>query len=217
MTRWPHGDPARVVHDVLAQPAYRALAPTTAVAPKPSPFEALGTWIGHVLSAIFRPLGHVLDATHAAGTAVGIALVVIALGVFAFLAFRLILAFARPARNVAADRGATTALGERPSSSAWRARARDAAERGDFGAAIAGLFAAALGALDERALVAFDAARTPGEYRRQVRRVRSEAATAFDELAERFVRAAYAPGVAEASDFAAAERAYAAFEPVVRR
>ena len=38
----------------------------------------------------------------------------------------------------------------------------------------------------------------------------------FDELAERFVRAVYAQQLPERSDFEAAERALAAFEPLIR-
>ena len=71
-------------------------------------------------------------------------------------------------------------------------------------------------ALEQRELVAYDPARTPGEYRRLVRGRRSEAAPAFDELAERFTRAAFAREPALRDDFEAAQRAYAVFEPATR-
>jgi hypothetical protein len=84
-----------------------------------------------------------------------------------------------------------------------------------YAGAIAALFGAALAELDARGLVAFDATRTPGEYRRLVRRARAQASVPFDDLAERFVRALYAPERPQPADYEAAERALAALEPAL--
>ena len=48
-----------------------------------------------------------------------------------------------------------------------------------------------------------------------LRRERAAAAPAFDELANRFVYAAYAPDAPLRSDFEAAARAFENFEPLV--
>ncbi|MBD5607146.1 MAG: DUF4129 domain-containing protein, partial [Candidatus Eremiobacteraeota bacterium] len=214
----PHGDPSRVVRTILAEPGYHLGAPSTAVAHQ-TILELAWTWlVDHVLRPLWHPIVKVLEASQGVGTAIGFLLIALALAAFAFIAFRLVVAFARPARSqasVAPSPGSSLVTAR--SSIAWREFARQAAARGDYGNAIACLFAAALVALDERAVVVFDAARTPGEYRRSVRRASVEAAPPFDELAERFVRAAYAADEPTASDFHAAERAFAAFEPAMPR
>ncbi len=94
-------------------------------------------------------------------------------------------------------------------------RAAEAAAAGDFARAIGALFAAALAALDERGIVPFDGARTPGEYRRLVRRARPPAAPAFDALAGGFVRAMFAPAPPQRADYDAAARAFAVLEPAL--
>jgi len=213
---YPHGDPDAVVHAVLADPAYGAAAPTTAVKPQPSLWEAAWQWFAnHVLGPLFHPIARALAASRGAGTIVGVVLVVLALGLLAFVGFRLAVAFARPVVDAGA-RGAVRGAHE-PALSVqdWLALAREAAARGAYAEAIAALFRAALGELDERAIVTFDAARTPGEYRRAVRRARAAAAGPFDELAERFVRAAFADATPQRAEFDAAERAFAAFTPAL--
>ncbi len=212
---YPHGDPDRVVRAILADPAYRGAAPTTATAPQPSLLELAWHWFSeHFLGPLFHPLARALAASHGIGTLAGFALVALALGLLAFVGFRLAVAFGRPA--VAAARG--RALGAREAAlpaADWLAVARAAAARAAYAEAIAALFRAALAELDERAIVVFDAARTPGEYRRAVRRARAAAAAPFDDLAERFVRAAVADATPQRAEFDAAERAFAAFAPAL--
>jgi hypothetical protein len=214
---WPHGDPDRIVRDVLAEPAYRSMLYSTNVAPKATLLQLAWAWLVDRFAPLLRPLAHALAASHTAGTIVGIVLVGFALAGLAFIAFRLVVAFARPLRGPAARASFAQALTATRTSLDWRGVAREAAARGDFGNAVAALFSAALVALDERAVVAFDATRTPGEYRRLVRRARLDAAPPFDDLAERFVRAAYAQEATGRPDFESAERAFDAFEPAVAR
>ncbi len=209
---WPH-DPDAVVRAVLAQPVFHAASRSTATAPAPSLLDTLWRWfLEHVLRPLFHPLVSALAGSHAAVPA-GWALIVLSLGLFAFALARLALAFVRsaPRRRDALESGRP--LPESRRAEAWLAAARDAALAGDFGRAIAALFAAALARLDERGIITLDPARTPGEYRRLVRRTCGPAAPAFEELARRFVRAAYARGAAGRDEFEAAERAFAAFEP----
>ena len=219
MKVWPHGDPDRVVRDVLAQPAFRTSAPESVAPPQPSALAVLWGWfLDHVLRPLLHPIGRALGATHGAATIVGLALVTLALVAFAAVIFRLALAFARSDGRVSVrDAAAATPLAARRSVLAWCALAREAAARGEFRAAIAAWYAAALVTLDERSVVALDASRTPGEYRRLVRRARAAAAAPFDELAEGFVRAAYAREEPATADFEAAARAFAEFEPAVTR
>ena len=220
MASWPHGDPSVVVRGILATAPYRHTIVATTDKPSPNVLEILWNWFReHVL----RPLFHWLDAhlSHAFGGAAGkagsvlvYAIIGIAALVLAFAIYRLVVAFARSGSKDSIATGERLTLADLPSSAQWRARAAEAARAGDYGRAIAALFTAALATLDERAIVAFDATRTPGEYRRLVRRARATAADPFNDLSGRFVRAAYAEVVTTADDYAQAERAFAAFEPM---
>jgi len=213
--RFPGGDPDSVAKSILAEKAFRGAPKTTDAAPQPALLEIVLKWIGeHVLKPLFGPLAHALAATPDVSSLLGVILIVAALGGLAFVIFRLALVFARPAPGA---RGSvqSRALGNQLPSNEWVRLARAAAARGDYAAAIGALFAAALSALDESSLVAFDPARTPGEYRRLVRRTRAAAAAPFDELAARFIRAAFAQDAPDERDFVAAERAFAALRPAL--
>jgi hypothetical protein len=212
---WPHGDPNAVIKRVLADPAYRDAPATTAQKPHESLIGIVWDWIADHVRPLFHPIAKALGATQGVGTLVGYVLIALALAALVFAVFRLVLAFARPAQRRGDRRAEGNALDVERTPPEWRALARAAAARGDYAGAIAALFGAALAELDARALVAFDATRTPGEYRRLVRRARAQASVPFDELAERFVRALYAPERPQPSDYEAAERALAAFEPAL--
>ena len=213
---WPHGDPNVVVCSVLQEPAFRAAAATSQTAPARSPLDIAFAWfVEHVLAPLFPRLAHALGATHDAGTVAGVILIALSLIGLVYALLRLALAVVR--RPSARERSGTLPL-DAPharTARAWRDVAAKAAAGGDFALATAALFAAALATLDARGLVAFDAARTPGEYRRMVFVVRRDASAAFDELCDRYVRATYAAAPTEASDFAAAERALRALEPML--
>lgn len=214
---YPHGDPDRVVRSVLAEPAFRSSVSATASAPRPTLIEVVWDWVAdHILRPLLHPLASALSASHGVGTVVGLLLIVVSLGLLAFVVFRIALAFAGPAAASAALGRVFGARAPAEDSAYWRGAAREAASRGAYAEAISALFRAALAELDDRAIVAFDAARTPGEYRRAVRRARSAAALPFDALADRFVRAAFAPDTPQRSEFDAAERALDEFEPALR-
>jgi hypothetical protein len=210
--RWPHGDPNAVVRSILAQPAYReAPAPS---APSESLLARVFRWIGDRLHAIFERFG-VGSAFAGSGVVVGWLLLAAAVLGLANVAFRLAIVIAggrtdRVARVAAGD------LAETSTSASLRASALTSAARADYARAIVLLFRAALAALDERALVVYDAARTPREYRRVVRRAVSAAAGPFDELTSRFVRASFANAPVSRVDYDAAAVAFDAFEPLAR-
>ncbi len=213
---WPHGDPNVVARGILAGRAYAGIGHTTSTPPAKSIEQIVWEWlVDHVLRPLFHPLAHAFSASREAATVVGFLLVIAALGLVAFVAFRVLAAFVRA--STGGDGGNATQsipldLGD---ASDWRAIARALAARGDYARAIAALFSAALAELDARAIVAFDASRTPGEYARLVRRAKLAAAAPFDVLCERFVRALYAPTAPAAAEYEAAERALAAFEPAL--
>lgn len=210
---WPRGDPDAVVRRVLAGGDFRSAITTSPAKPHATLLGVLWGWVlEHLLRPLLHPLGQALAASRDAGTAVGIALVVIALGGLAFVAFRLALAFVRvPAERVERVRDVRELAAPRNSRD-WRDLAAAAAGRGEYARAVAALFAAALALLDECDVIARDSARTPGEYRRMLRRARPAAAAPFDELAEHFVNALYAPHAPGSEAYEAAVRALAAFE-----
>jgi hypothetical protein len=212
---WTNGDPNAVIKRVLDDPSYRDARATTAEKPHESLLGVIWDWIAEHLRPLFHPIAKALGATQGASTLIGYVLIGLALVALVFAVFRLVLAFARPPIRPGGRQAESLALDADRTSPEWRALARVAAARGDYAGAIAALFGAALAELDARALVAFDAARTPGEYRRLVRRARAQASAPFDDLAERFVRALYAPERPQPSDYEAAERALAAFEPAL--
>ena len=213
---WPHGDPNAVVARILRDSAYRTLPATSAAKPQESPLIVVLRWIWeHAIRPLLHPLAHAAVATRGIGAVAGYVLVVLALLGLAFLVFRLTVAVARRPVRESGPAGTAFALDVERGAREWRTLARAAAARGDYAHAIAALFNAALAELDERAVVAFDPARTPGEYRRLVRRARAAAAPPFDILTERFDRALYAEEPPHAAEFEAAERALAAFEPAL--
>jgi hypothetical protein len=218
---WPHGDPNAVARSILNQSAYAKAGTSSDAKPAPGFWDIVWKWLGDHLGPILGPVfkrifGGMLNALGKSGTGsvLGLVLIVVSLLGLIYALVRLILAFVRPAvRRSRAYTG--LALGERGSPEEWRTVARDAAARGDFRRAIAALFAAAVAALDERRVVRFDPARTPGEYRRLVRRSAGPAAPPFDELTERFVRASFAEIEATNEDFGGALGALDRFEPAI--
>ncbi len=197
------------MRDVLAQPQFRDAVPTTATPPQPTILQLLWQWVyDHAIAPLFAKLGSALGASPALASAVGIGAILVALVALGVVVQRLL------ANRVRADATDAPAQGLVPTdrdAAAWVAFARAAAARGEFATAIAALFSAALVTLDARAIVAFDAARTPGEYRRLVRRERPPAADAFDALATLFIRARYARETPDAGTYGEAVDAYARF------
>jgi hypothetical protein len=206
---WRHGDPNAVVRTILVQPGY-AVAPKSA-APAESIFARALRWLADLWQRLF---GGLKLGGSAARIAADGAVVVLAAALvwLAFVVFRIAVGATEWRRRGDAD-PAQAGLETAERAASLRAAARVAAERGDHGLAIVLLFRAALAALDERSLVAYDASRTPGEYRRLVRLSPAAASSAqFDELTARFVRASFAKLPASRADYDAAAGAFAAFD-----
>jgi hypothetical protein len=211
---WPQGDPDAVVRSVLAQAAYRT-EKTAAQPPQPTLLEqiwkAVRTWLRAHLGFV-RRLFHGARAT---GNLLGvIALVAVGAALIAIGA-RLVALLARPKAPVNDEGTGLPALGRARSAAQWRAFAMEAAARAEYNAAVTALFLAALQLLDESGVLHFDAARTPGEYRRLVRSALRGGAPAFDGLAGGFLNVTYGERRAGLEEYDAAQRSYAAFAPLV--
>ena len=215
LARFPYGDPSIVIRDVLAQAIFRHADSTVAAPPQKSLLDVLSGWIfDHIIEPLLAPIGRALGAGRELGTMIGVVTIaIVALGLV-YLAYRFAMRLGRraPARDAVRE----TPLGADRSAADWVAFARALAARGDFAGAIAALFSAALATLDVADIVRYDASRTPGEYRRAVRRERTPAASSFDDLAAGFMRASYAAEPPDAGDYAAVAAAFDRFEPALR-
>ena len=192
---WPHGDPRAVAKAILAVRRYHA-------ADHPAPkslwdllWEAVGAWWDRLMA----PVGHVLGnglLTQIVGTLVLIAVLI-------FLAFVAVY-FVRPYASARRVRfvAASVVLASGGSAATLRALALAAAAEGRYHDAAALLWASALRALDELGRVRYDAARTPGEWRRTVRD------PAFDALTRDAVVALFGDHGADAALVARMESAY---------
>ena len=184
---WPHGDPRDVAHRVLADQRFQ-------IAPQRPGEKSWIDLLGDALSALWRrmtePLRHVLG-NQTLTTVIGIVVLVALLAFVAIVVIR----FAKGvrAKTSARGRGESFALGDDADARTLFARALAAAAEGRHHAAAALLWASALRALDERGRVRYDAARTPGEWRRVVRD------PAFDALARDAVVALFGDRGADAA------------------
>jgi len=183
--------------------------------PQPTLLEQLGEWLRHWAKTHLGFLHRLFSGIRGTGEVLEV-VVLIAVGAGLVIAgARIFLMMARDRTPVDATPGDVEKLGAVRTAAHWRALAVEAASQGRYEAAIAAFFMAALRLLDEAGVIAFDAARTPGEYRRLVRRALDEAAPAFDGLAGRFVYATYGGHEASAQDYAAAQHSYTTFAPLV--
>jgi hypothetical protein len=168
---WPHGDPRDVAHRILADRRF-AIAPQRPG--EKSWLEIIGDALGALWRRLMAPLDHLLG-NQSLTTAIGIAVLV------ALVAFLIVVvvrfARGRRAKRPARARADAFALGDDADARTLLAHALAAAAQGRHHDAAALLWASALRALDERGRVRYDAARTPGEWRRAVRD------PAFDALA----------------------------------
>lgn len=193
---WPHGDPRAVAQRIVADAHYQ-LAPQKPGAK--SWLDLLGDALGDLWRRLMAPLGHLLGnktLTSVIGLAVLGALLVFLAVVVARFAGRL------HARPPARARSGAYALGDDADARTLFARALAAAAEGRHHEAAALLWASALRALDERGRVRYDAARTPGEWRRAVRD------PAFDALARDAVVALFGNRGADAALVARMRESY---------
>ncbi len=200
MTPWPHGDPRDVAHRILAGDRFR-IAPQRPA--QKSWLDLLWDAIRELWRRVTSPLQHVLG-NETVTAVIGIAVLVALIALVAILVVR----YTRRAREVRLGRARAQAfaLGDDADAHTLFARALAAASDGRHHDAAALLWASALRALGERGRVPYDAARTPGEWRRAVRD------PAFDALARDAVVALFGD---RAVDAALVTRMRASYDRVV--
>jgi len=216
---WPRGDPNVTIRSVLAQPAFRdAHAAPAAPSAIARWMAAVRAWASDIVRWLYRGAqdAHGLRLVAIVAAACLLALVVVVACMLAIAGFALVLERLESGllsgSVLRRQAGAVSPIETEPP--ALRRDAAAAAAAGDYGRAIALLFRAALLDLDRAAIVTFDAARTPGEYRRLVRRALRAASAPFDELAVLFVHASFGTAPSCRVDYEAADRAYGAFAPL---
>ena len=192
---WPHGDPREIARGILADPRFHVPAEKNS----PSWWSWLLDELGKWWNRLWEPLRNAIGNQWLAH-AIGITVLVV---VLAFLAF-VIVRFARGLRVRRPARTSVTAsaLPAEADARTLFALALAAAAEGRHHDAAALLWSSALRALDERGRIRYDAARTPGEWRRAVRD------PAFDALARDAVIALFGDRGADASLVARMRDAY---------
>jgi hypothetical protein len=201
----PGGDPDVVIRAILARPAYRTAPESAAHGGGPTLLERFLSWLAERFSQWFSLIGKAAGSPAVSRVAVIVLLALAALGI-ALAAYRLarLISLRESGERAAAGFAGTAAQ----TAGELLAAARAAALAADYRAAIALLFRAALRFLDERDVVAFDASRTPNEYRRAVARAAAAGAGPFDELARGFTTAVFGPDEPRAETWSSAERSY---------
>jgi hypothetical protein len=205
----PARDAHRLAHTILAGPEFAH--------PHPKPekkeeslVDRFFNWLGSILERLFKGLRRATNLNSQQNET--LVLLLAALASLGALALLVTVIRRRVERRVGVSFGAA-AVAQDAGSAELLAAARARADRGEFAQAIGLTFGAALRSLDERGIVGYDAARTPGEYRRAVRRAQAPLAEPFDTLARGYVVAVYGDRepdeLAWASTRAAYERVFA--------
>jgi len=140
-----------------------------------------------------------------AGFTIGLAIEAILIAAVVFMLIRLLAGIVRDARH---PPSAARALAEPPDPQELYAQSRRAASRGDYRAAIALVFRAALLRLERLGLVREDPSRTVNEWRRSVAAREPALASKFDAIARPFTAAFYAELPVAQSQWLAAHDAY---------
>jgi hypothetical protein len=212
------GDPMHALGSTLAailgQPAYHEAESSTEAAPHKTWWDRFVEWLAGLFESLFEGVFKATAGVPLLGQIiVGITIAVFALLVV-FIAYRLAQHLIRT-RRARHDSDVGELLEQRADSDELLTRARTAAARGEYALAISLAFRAALRRLDAGGVIAYDSARTAGEYRRAVRSSCTPAAPPFDELAHTFTLATYAEAPVEERDWQAVDDAYGRFDPAV--
>jgi hypothetical protein len=209
----PH-EIAPTLASILAQPAFHEQESATEAQVRKSLWERFGEWLANMLDRLFSGLFGAASATPLVGRAIA----AITIALIAFLVLLVAYRFARyliGRRRGRLPDDAGEVLPAIARAAELYARAREAAAQRRYALAISLVFRAGLMHLDQSGLVAYDPARTAGEYRRAVRRTRAKAADKFDDLARTFTLATYAELPAGENEWLSADTAYRRLEPLV--
>ncbi|MFI5388738.1 MAG: DUF4129 domain-containing protein [Candidatus Eremiobacterales bacterium] len=202
----PRGDLEAAAKSILAESTYRVSATKPAQAQQPTIWERILNWIIDRIDALLGGLATATQKVPIVGVIIGYAIVGAAVIGLAFVGYRI--ARRLTSRRDAAVPGLGDALPPSTNADDLYSLARDAARNGNAAPAVALLYQAALVLLDRVDRVAYDPSRTPGEYRRLVRRKAQAIADAFDALARLFVAVAFGRASIGADDWLRADAAY---------
>jgi hypothetical protein len=179
---------------ILARPEYTPAEPP----PLYRALDAAAHWLWNALAALARWLAPHAELSPSAWSTVGLVFrvlgAVLGLALIVYLFFLTIRAIRRRRRSAlrAAEQPAAAASAED-----WEALAQAAAARQDWRAAAMALYQAVLMRLSREGALALDRAKTPGDYRRDLRNGDGVLAARFDAFLRGFERIAYgasAPG-----------------------
>jgi hypothetical protein len=192
---------------ILAESAYKVAPTKPAQAPEETIWERILDWITTQLDKLFGGLAEATQKIPIVGKIIGYAIVGAAIVGLAFVGYRI--ARGLTSRRDAVSAGSGDALLLNANADDLYALARDQARSGNAAPAVALLYQAALMLLDRVDRVAYDPSRTPGEYRRLVRRKAQATADAFDALARLFVAVAFGRARPGSDEWDRADAAYA--------
>jgi hypothetical protein len=192
-------DPDALARAIVRDPRYRGHPDAR---PQTPWWHPIVQWIRDRLHELFAGIGHVASGLGIPAELLGIVLLGAGAVGCVYLLVRLVAWYTMRTTTSVARAGAT-ALAAIRSAAELHADARAAAARGAYREAARLLFAAALRALDEVGRMRYDAALTPGEYRRAVRDPR------FDVLAREATVALFATREPDAALVERMEAAYA--------
>lgn len=181
---------------------------TFAAVQKPPPktwLERLQDWFAQRWSAILKGLFGNVRLSARTSTTIGDVLLALALAAFFALLARL---FWQYARRSAPARTDAYGLDRHESAASLAGRAQHHAQRAEYNAATALLFAAALQVLSDRGALTLDRSRTLGELRRIIARNAPGVADAFSALGAQLARSVYADATLDAADWESALAAY---------
>lgn len=195
-------DPHVLAREILLQPRFRvALVPRHRTL-----FEIAWQWLRDMWDRLARGLGSHVHVGKQAGLILGDAVVIALIAVIVFVALRLVLGAVRdPGRTQAGATGLAPAADPHE----LFARSCDAAERGDYRAAIGLLFLASLVRIERLGLVSGDPSRTVNQWRRALSSRAPAIAGAFDAIARPFTAAFYAERPVGQGQWLSARDAYA--------
>jgi hypothetical protein len=201
---WPQGDPRDVARSIIADPRFALGAPSRPAAP--SWFDLLRDQLSGIARGLLHGIDRALGANSSFEVAIGFGVLAAAFGLLGWGMYVLVGSWVRSLGERGRSNPATLPDGiAEADSCALRAAAQAAALGGRYREAAGLLFLAVLRELDEHGRIAYDAARTPGEYRRLVRDSR------FDALAADAVVAVFAPAEPTADVFARMSGEYERF------
>jgi len=178
-----------------------------------TPWQIFKAWLARRIDRIFAGLLQAVSASPRAGDLLAVALGAAAAGALTVALWRLTLRLKLGRRRLRHWDGGQV-MASPPDAEALRGQSLAAAERGQYPQAIALLFQSCLLNLDRSGSVAYDQARTAGQYTAAVRSAVPARAPAFDTLARAFSTASYARRPVGRADWSEALAAYEALAAV---